>query len=152
MSGMRIGMDRAAKIVELLCEGMSVMATARITDTSKKTILDLLVRFGDKCRDFLDREMRDLKCKHLELDEQWTYVAKKQSRLTTLERAERHDQGDVYLWTCIDQKTKLMPSFRIGKRSADNARRFMQDVARAPSSHSRSATSLVRPSMRSSSS
>jgi IS1 family transposase len=33
------------------------------------------------------------------------------------------------LWTCIDQKTKLMPSFLIGKRSADNARRFMLDVA-----------------------
>ena len=37
--------------------------------------------------------------------------------------------GDVYLWTCIDQKTKLMPAFIIGKRSADNARRFMMDVA-----------------------
>ena len=37
--------------------------------------------------------------------------------------------GDVYLWTCIDQKTKLMPSFLVGKRSADNARRFMVDVA-----------------------
>ena len=45
------------------------------------------------------------------------------------ERAELHDKGDVYLWTCIDQKTKLMPSFLIGKRSADNARRFLMDVA-----------------------
>ena len=36
---------------------------------------------------------------------------------------------DIYLWTCIDQTTKLMPSFLIGKRSADNARRFMQDIA-----------------------
>jgi IS1 family transposase len=67
---------------------------------------------------------------HLQFDEQWTYVYKKQSRLTTLEKAEKHDEGDVYLWTCIDQQTKLMPAFRIGKRSADNARRFMLDVAR----------------------
>jgi IS1 family transposase len=37
--------------------------------------------------------------------------------------------GDVYIWTCIDQRTKLMPAFLIGKRSADNARRFMLDVA-----------------------
>src|SRR6185312_13430302 len=42
---------------------------------------------------------------------------------------KRHDKGDIYLWTCIDQRTKLMPSFRIGKRSADNDRRFMLDVA-----------------------
>ncbi len=61
---------------------------------------------------------------HLQFDEQWTYVAKKQARLTTDQRADRHDIGDVYLWTCVDQKTKLMPSFLIGKRSADNARRF----------------------------
>ena len=37
--------------------------------------------------------------------------------------------GEVYIWTCIDQRTKLLPSFLIGKRSADNARRFMMDVA-----------------------
>jgi IS1 family transposase len=45
------------------------------------------------------------------------------------EREECHDVGDIYLWTCIDKRTKLLPSFLIGKRSADNARRFMQDVA-----------------------
>jgi IS1 family transposase len=59
-----------------------------------------------------------------------TYVFKKQSRLTIEDQATTSEMGDMYLWTCIDQRTKLMPSFRIGKRSADNARRFMMDVAR----------------------
>ena len=68
---------------------------------------------------FLDQRMRGLTLSHLQFDEQWTYVAKKQSRLTIDERAECHDIGDIYLWTCIDQKTKLLPSFLIGKRSAD---------------------------------
>ncbi len=45
------------------------------------------------------------------------------------EREESSNVGDIYLWTCIDQKTKLMPGFLIGKRSADNARRFMVDIA-----------------------
>ena len=45
------------------------------------------------------------------------------------ERAMSSQKGDIYLWTCIDQKTKLMPGFLIGKRSADNARRFMVDIA-----------------------
>ncbi|REK17523.1 MAG: hypothetical protein DWQ37_06050 [Planctomycetota bacterium] len=73
--------------------------------------------------------MRGLTLSHLQFDEQWTWVGRKQARLTVNEKAERHDVGDVYIWTCIDQKTKLMPSFLIGKRSADNARRFMRDVA-----------------------
>jgi len=73
--------------------------------------------------------MQGLTLTHLQFDEQWTYVAKKQSRLTMTERELSSDKGDVYLWTCIDQQTKLMPSFLIGKRSADNARRFLMDVA-----------------------
>ena len=32
-------------------------------------------------------------------------------------------------WTRIDQETKLLPSFMLGKRSADYARRFMVGVA-----------------------
>src|ERR1041384_4627211 len=78
----------------------------------------------------MDKKMVGLTLSHLQFDEQWTFVAKKQSRLTTIEREETAEQGDVYLWTCVDQQTKLMPSFLIGKRSADNARRFMMDVAK----------------------
>ena len=57
------------------------------------------------------------------------FVQKKQARLTAEEKAERHDLGDVYLWTCLDKKTKLVASFLVGKRSANNARRLMKDLA-----------------------
>jgi IS1 family transposase len=65
----------------------------------------------------------------LEFDEQHTIVGKRQGRLTVSEKQHTYDRGEIYIWTCIDRETKLMPSFRIGKRSADNARRFMLDVA-----------------------
>jgi hypothetical protein len=38
-------------------------------------------------------------------------VLKKQGRLQVTEKAERFDIGDVYLWTALDQETKLVPSF-----------------------------------------
>jgi hypothetical protein len=87
-----------------------------------------MVYFGERCRRFLDQRMRGLTLNH-QFDEQWTFVFKKQSRLTFEERERRHAIGDVYLWTCIDQNTKLMPSFMVGKRSGDMARSFMLDVA-----------------------
>jgi IS1 family transposase len=68
----------------------------------------------------------------------WTFVLKKEGRLTVEERQERYDIGDIYLWTALDQKTKLIPAFLVGKRSADNARRFLRDVAgrlRFPTAH-----------------
>ncbi len=74
--------------------------------------------------------MHSLKLTHLQFDEQWTFVQKKQARLTVDEKRECHDIGDMYLWTCIDEQTKLLPSFLIGKRSADNARRFLMDVSK----------------------
>jgi IS1 family transposase len=56
-------------------------------------------------------------------------VAKKQSRLSIEEKALRHDIGDCYLWYGVDQQSKLVPAFLCGKRSGDNARRFMRQLA-----------------------
>ena len=54
--------------------------------------------------------LRNLTLQHVEVDEIWTFVAKKQGRLTAEEKAERYDIGDVYLWTCLDKYTKLVAS------------------------------------------
>lgn len=129
LGNMRIPVETAKLALRLLTEGMSIRATERTTGLHRDTICRLIVFFGDACRDFLDSRMRNLNLTHLQFDEQWTYVAKKQARLTLEERATSHEQGDIYLWTCTDEETKLMPSFAVGKRSADNARRFMSDVA-----------------------
>jgi transposase-like protein/IS1 family transposase len=119
----------AKLVLRLLTEGMSIRATERTTGIHRDTICRLMVFFGKACQRFMDERMQGLKLEHLQFDEQWTFVAKKQNRLTIEERERVHDKGDIYLWTCIDQKTKLMPAFIVGKRSADNARRFMVDVA-----------------------
>jgi transposase-like protein/IS1 family transposase len=129
LGDMRIDVADAKLALRLLTEGMSIRATERTTGINRNTIMKLVVLYGNACQRFMDKQMRGLTLSHLQFDEQWTYVAKKQSRLTMNEREETSEVGDMYLWTCIDQKTKLMPSFLIGKRSADNARRFMMDVA-----------------------
>lgn len=126
---MRVPEEKARLALRLLVEGNSIRGTERLTGLHRDTICRLMVHFGQACRKLLDVRMRGLTLAHLQFDEQWTFVGKKQARLTVDERATVHDRGDVFLWTCIDQKTKLMPSFVIGKRSADNARRFMLDIA-----------------------
>lgn len=127
--------ERQLQVLNLLVEGSSIRAAERITGIHRDTICRLAVRFGDKCRDFLDSRMRGLTLNHIEVDEQWTYVAKKQGRLTTTEREEKGNVGDMYLWIGIDQETKLVPTFILGKRSADMARRFMVDLARRLTFH-----------------
>jgi len=120
--------EKQLQVIHMLVEGVSLRSVERVTGVQKKTAMRLMVRFGQACRDFLDQQMRGLELHHLECDEQWTFCRKKQGQLKDHEK-DNPRIGDQYLWLAIDQDTKLIPTFIIGKRSADMARRFMVDLA-----------------------
>src|SRR5439155_2604208 len=87
-----------------------------------------MVRAGEACRRFLDLRMADLTLEHIQCDEIWTFVLKKQARLTDNEKAN-DTIGDQFLFVALDEKTKLIPSFLIGKRTSENTHDFMRQVA-----------------------
>ncbi|MBW3599111.1 MAG: hypothetical protein KY475_17800, partial [Planctomycetes bacterium] len=126
----RLSPARQSLILRLLCEGNSIRSTSRITGCHTKTVGDTILAYGHAARHLLDDYLTGMTLRHVEVDEMWTFVGKKQAHLTVDERRERHDIGDVYLWTCVDQDSKLIASHLVGKRSADNARRLMVDLAR----------------------
>ena len=116
------------EVLHRLVEGNTLRSTTRLTGIHRTTIMKLMVKFGTACKAYMDSQLRGLHLRHVEVDEIWTFVAKKQGHLEAEEKAERFDVGDVYLWTALDQDTKLVASFVVGKRSADNARRLMVDL------------------------
>src|SRR5579864_7280156 len=69
--------DKALLAVQLLIEGTSIRSTERITGLHRDTIIRLLVLAGERCIKLLDARMRDLRCKRIQSDEIWTFVAKK---------------------------------------------------------------------------
>jgi IS1 family transposase len=121
--------EKQLQVIQLLVEGNSVRSTERITGVHRDTICRLLVRVGGKARDFLDQRMRNLALRHVQADELWTFVLKKAARIPVDEKRENPLIGDQYVFIALDQDTKLIPSFVIGKRTADNARRFMVDLS-----------------------
>lgn len=114
-------------VLNLLSEGMSVRATERVADVSRETVLSLLVRAGEGCVKLHDRIMRDLPCTHLELDEQWGFVQKKQRWVT--DRDDANEVGDTWLWIAICADTKCVPAFHIGKRTGVDAATFVADLS-----------------------
>lgn len=120
--------DRQLMVMRLLVEGNSLRSISRVTGVHRTAIQRWLVIFGDAARSFLDAEMRNLTLRHVQADEIWTFVQKKQGRLRDNER-DNPMIGDQYLWVVFDEDTKLVPTFVIGKRSADMARRLMKDLA-----------------------
>jgi hypothetical protein len=113
-------------VLNALVEGCSVRSTARMTDVSIPTILSLLVRVGEGCATLHDRVMRDLPCTHVECDEIWAYVGKKQRQVTAAD--DRSQVGDTWCFVGIDADSKLIPAYRVGKRDMENTAAFVDDL------------------------
>jgi len=120
-------LDKKTAILALLVEGNSIRSIERITNVHRDTIMRLLNEAGTKAQDILDSEMMFLESKRLQVDEIWTFVAKKQRMLTQEER-EGIELGDQYVFIALDPDTKLVPAFRVGKRTSEMALSFMSEL------------------------
>ncbi len=125
----RMPIEKRNTILRLLCEGNSIRSICRLMQTNIPTVLRQLVWAVERFQSLMEGMFRGLRLQHLEGDEIWTFVGKKLGRMTVEEKRTRGDIGDVYLWYAIDQKTKLIPAFHLGKRTGDNARRTMVKLA-----------------------
>ncbi len=120
--------EKRTQIINLLVEGTSMRATSRIADCSINTVTKLLIDVGTACSEYQDNAMRNLTCKRIQCDEIWAFCYCKQKNV-----APEHEgvlgHGDVWTWTAIDPVTKLVPSFMVGKRTAEYAKAFIDDLA-----------------------
>lgn len=113
-------------ILSCLVEGSSIRSIERITGVHRDTIMRLGVRVGTACEKMMDQELRDLNCKRLQVDEIWGYIGKKQRHVTEEDNPSR--VGDVWTFVAIDADTKLVPTFKVGKRTSEDATAFMHDL------------------------
>ncbi|MDE0035481.1 MAG: IS1 family transposase [Deltaproteobacteria bacterium] len=114
-------------IIRCLTEGMSLRAVARIADVSRNTVAKLLVDAGAACAEYQDRTLRNLPCRRIQADEIWSFVYAKAKNVHRAKSAPP-EAGDVWTWTAICADTKLVPSWRLGDRSAGTALDFMDDL------------------------
>ena len=62
----------------------------------------------------LDSKMQDLGCRYLQMDEVWGFIGKKERHLCV--SGDDPEMGDVWTYCAIDSETKLVPTFKVGKR------------------------------------
>jgi hypothetical protein len=117
--------DKQVEAIAALCEGVSIRATERLTGVNRGTILSLGVRVGDGCAVLHDAMMRGLHVSRIELDEAWSFVAKKQRHLKP---NDPDDFGDQYAFLALAGAGKAIISWRVGKRNGENCRAFLADL------------------------
>lgn len=124
----RLSQERRSAIIATLVEGCSIRSTVRITGASKNTVAKLLVDIGAACSAYQDRALSGLTCSRLQCDELWAFCQMKEKNVPEEKRGVL-GYGDVWTWTALCADTKLVPSWRIGDRSAETARLFIEDLA-----------------------
>jgi transposase-like protein/IS1 family transposase len=125
LGDMRLPMDKAESILKLLVEGMSLRSIERVTGVHRDTIMRLLLLAGERSQQLMDAKMRNLQTRYLQVDEIWTYVGKKRRNVRS---GDSPELGDQWVYVAIDAETKLVPSFRIGKRVRPDTWAFLWDL------------------------
>lgn len=135
LGNMRLDIDKAAQILGMLLEGLSIRATARLTGVKHGTICNMILLVGDNCDRFLEVNVKGVPCKACELDELWDFSGCK-SR--TKERLGRTDEcGDVWTWLGVCADSKLILSHAVGQRDEATCLRFLRRLRGAVSSEGR---------------
>ncbi len=107
---------------------MSLRATTRVTGAAKNTVTKLLVDLGAASAEYQDATLVDLPCKHFQCDEIWSFCYAKQKNVPDEHQGE-FGYGDVWTWTALCAETKLVPSWLVGERTAEDAEVFLRDLA-----------------------
>jgi len=123
----KLPLAKRVQILSMLCEGMSMRATARIADVSFNTVEKLLQDAGAACVAYHDRTVRGVTSQRVQCDEIWSFVHAKAKNVPTAKAAPQ-GAGDCWTWTALDADHKLILSWKVGGRDADYALALMDDL------------------------
>lgn len=114
-------------VISALVEGNSIRSTERMIGVHRDTIMRLAHRVGAGCEVLMDQTMRNLECSNVQVDEIWCFVGKKQRHIAAGESPI--GKGDYWTYVAMDRDTKLVPTYRVGKRTAENTQAFVADLS-----------------------
>jgi IS1 family transposase len=114
-------------VLAALVDGNSERAVERMTGVNRATVSRYGLLFGQGAQAIHNRLVRDLSCSRVQVDEIWSYVTKKQFRVTETDPPEF---GEAYTYVALDTASRLVISFHVGRRNDENTRIFINDMRR----------------------
>ena len=107
--------EKRAKIISLMCEGMSLRSIARVEDVSLATVMRLMRLAGAACHLYHFDNVRDIPGRrNIQCDELWSFVYAKEKRAAYVLPWDA--AGSAWTWTALDAESKLLVSYWISKK------------------------------------
>jgi IS1 family transposase len=118
--------EKQVQIIAALAECNSIRSIERQTGVHRDTIMRLGVRVGKACEKIMDEKMQGLNSTRIEVDEIWGFIGAKDR---TLPYAQHAHYGSVWTFVAVDAESKLVPCYKVGKRDAETANAFVDDLS-----------------------
>ena len=129
---MRLPLERAENVLQLLLEGMSVRSVERVTGVHRDTILRLLIFAGERCQRLMEQKIKALHVYDVEVDEIWGFVQKKEAHRWDFEK-DVQEIGDAYCFVAMERTSKLVLAYHLGKRDQWSTDQFLMKLSGAVS-------------------
>ena len=123
----RLSHQKQKAAIHMLLEGCSIRSVEGLTGIHRDIIMRLMVRTGRHCDELSREHIRGFKPSVVEVDEAWSYVAKKDKRLTS---ADPETVGSQWIFIAMDRDSKFIPAFALGKRTTEMAHWLMRQLQR----------------------
>jgi IS1 family transposase len=117
--------EKKLAVISALVEGNSVRSIERMTGVHRDTICRLLVQVGDHCTSLWNDHVRNVRVGYVQADEIWTYVGKKDKHVRI---DDPNEFGNQWVFVAMDEQTKFIPSFVVGKRTVNTTYEFLLDL------------------------
>jgi hypothetical protein len=124
----KLSTAKRSQIVKALVEGNSLRSTSRMVGASINTVTKLLVDLGTACEAFHDATVRNVPVKRVQADEIWSFCYARRENVPE-EYKGVFGYGDLWTWVGQCADSKLVLSWHVGRRDAQTAYPFMQDLA-----------------------
>ena len=96
-----------------------------MTGVHRDTICRLLVQVGENCSAIWDAYVRNVRAKYVQADEIWCYVGKKDKHVRV---DDPEEFGNQWVFVAMDEETKFVSSFVVGKRTRETTYAFLADL------------------------
>lgn len=135
--------DKLILCLRMLLEGNSVRSIERLMGIHRDTIIEAMIRAGEKCQRFLESVVQNVPVNDVEADEVWGFVGCKER---TRERHGYSEEfGDAYCFTALERHTKFILTWHVGKRTPADTLAFAEKLDRATAGRFQLTTDGFRP-------
>jgi IS1 family transposase len=121
--------EKVEAAITLLVEGCPIRSIERITGVDQNTIMKILVLAGDRCQRLLESKCRSIPVNDVQCDEIWGFVGCKEKHNHT----GNPEFGDAYCFIAIERTSKLVLTWHLGRRSAQDTEVFVEKLNEATS-------------------